>query len=494
MRNRKPALAIAAAIVMALTVPASADWLTRLAVTGERLGVSAGRHAGGAVERLAPRVKAAAASARSGSVLGATVSQEGHWTFVNATGETMTAASGEEVLRVLPLMTGGAAKPGLILDAEALFAPPAHHKLLPQGLDLSVATASATYPLVDRGGSRFVRLRPAVLLEANTRPAFDEALIQLARPLGRGDVRVLSLSIDGPQTLRNRVALDDAGKPQVDPIDPYKLPTALAALSGQTAIVIGRSDGALLHFRMPSGAERAVLIADLTSAAARHDVNLVVLQAGAARQPGTRNWFWQRVEVAGLDHARERPTFADFLDAFASGDPAAPVLVSAARQDGLPTRLVLTRNATSGGGIGDFFADLAAEVTGRVVSVRADAWMVSAERQDELARRIVPGVPSAWQWGYLGLLLVGLAGLPTARGWWARIWPPEDRSEYGIATGYHAARAIKFVVFTALFLPVVALPAAVVHTARQIVQLVLLPVRLAGQLVRWMTRKQEAAG
>jgi hypothetical protein len=494
MRRTTAAPAFAAALLVAAAAPANADWLTRLAVTGERLGVSAGRHAGGAVERLTPRVKAAAASARSGPVLGAIVSQEGHWTFVNAAGETLTAASGEEVLRVLPLMTGGAAKPAVILDVDAVFAPPTHLKLLPPGLDLSVATATATYPIVDRGGSRFVRLRPAVLLEANARPAFDEALFQLARPLGRGDVRVLSLTIDGPQTLRKRVALDDAGKPQVDPIDPYKLPSALAALSGQTAIVIGRSEGALLHFRLPSGGERAVLIDDLTSAAARHDVNLVVLQAAAARQPGTRNWFWQRVEVAGLDHARDRPTFADFLDAFARGDPAAPVLVSGSRQEAMPTRLVLTRNATSGGGIGDFFADLAAEVTGRVVSVRADAWMVSAERQDELARRIIPGVPSALQWGYLGLLLVGLAGLPAARGWWSRIWPPEDRSEYGVAAGYHAARAIKFVAFTALFLPVVALPAAVVHTARQVVQLVLLPLRLAGQLVRWLTRKQETAG
>lgn len=494
MRSRTPGLALAAALLVAAGASANADWLTRLAVTGERLGVSASRHAGGAVERLAPRVKAAAATVRSGTVLGAAVSQEGHWTFVNAAGETLTAASGEEVLRVLPLMTGGVAKPALLLDVDAMFAPAAHLKLLPQGLDLSVATAAAIYPIVERSGSRFVRLRSAVLLEANGRAAFDEALFQLARPLGRGDVRVLSLTIDGPQTLRKRVALDDAGKPQSDPIDPYKLPSALAALSGQTAIVIGRSEGALLHFRLPSGGERAVLIDDLTSAAARHDVNLVVLQAAAARQPGTRNWFWQRVEVAGLDHARDRPTFADFLDAFAGGDPAAPVLVSAARQDGLPTRLVLTRNATGGGGIGDFFADLAAEVTGRVVSMRADAWMVSAERQEELSRRIVPGVPSALQWGYLGLLLVGLAGLPAARGWWGRIWPPEDRSEYAAAAGYHAARAIKFVVFTALFLPVVALPAAVVHTARQVLQLVLLPFRLVGQFVRWMSRKQETAG
>ena len=70
---------------------------------------------------------------------------------------------------------------------------------------------------------------------------FEEAVWQLARPLRRADIRVLSLEPGGPQTLTAAPRLDPASRSALsDAIDPARLEASLSTIRGQTAIVTGR--------------------------------------------------------------------------------------------------------------------------------------------------------------------------------------------------------------------------------------------------------------
>ena len=81
---------------------------------------------------------------------------------------------------------------------------------------------------------------------------------------------------------------------------------------------------ALLYVQPTSGPERSILMPDLFKAAEEADVNLVVLRAASTpRQPGGRNWLWQKVEVKGLEQAMQHARFADFLNALGGANCAA---------------------------------------------------------------------------------------------------------------------------------------------------------------------------
>jgi hypothetical protein len=95
-----------------------------------------------------------------------------------------------------------------------------------------------------------------------------------------------------------------------------------------------------------------------------------------------------------------------------------------------------------------------------VVPWAADAYFVSSDRARELEARIVPGIHSGVQFGYLALLAAGLIGLRFAGRWWHRVWPPEQRAEYASRLGYRAAVGVRFVGFLLIFLPLVGLAAA----------------------------------
>ena len=128
------------------------------------------------------------------------------------------------------------------------------------------------------------------------------------RPLDRARVRVLALEPGGPSTLTSTPRIDAAtSRAAVDIIDPASLPAAMGSIRGQTVLVTGRVDGQLLYVKPSSGPEKSLLVRDLLRAAEDADVNLVVLQSTSTpRQPGGRNWFWQKVEVKGLDDALQR--------------------------------------------------------------------------------------------------------------------------------------------------------------------------------------------
>ena len=136
-------------------------------------------------------------------------------------------------------------------------------------------------------------------------------------PLNAANVRVLALEPGGPSRLASSPRIDPATKRAlVDTIEPASLTAGLGTVRGQTVLVTGRVDGRVLYVQPSSGPEKSLLLPDLFKAAEEADVNLVVLRAvSTPRQPGGRDWLWQRVEVKGLEQAMQHARVADFLNA-----------------------------------------------------------------------------------------------------------------------------------------------------------------------------------
>ncbi|MDX2205968.1 MAG: hypothetical protein NW223_24690 [Hyphomicrobiaceae bacterium] len=464
------ALAIAAAAVLLqlagfIRLQALASWLEVPGAVADHRDALAGPRA--ALTRLPQETPALAARA----------TQEGHWIFANRAGETLTVGTPEEMQR-LPALLLPDAKAGerltLLLPLETLARHRAGLKDLPKGSILRVVAAGEMLPVLGRADVAderlYVEVRPGVVLETADDAGAREALWQLLRPIERAGVRILALEPGGPSTLTLVPRKDpESGRALVDVIDPASLVAAMGSVRGQTLIVTGRVEAGVLYVQPSAGAERGVLVTDLLAAADASDVNLVILKSGTTpRQPGGRNWFWQRVEVKGLDAGLARPRLADLVDAVAGTSQR---FVASARTGGDRTELELRAAPAAAIAPGvpsmrELVLDALGGVTGRVVTSSVTASLRSAVRQREIDRRVVPALPSFAQAGYVLLFLVGLVGLPVARRWWARIWPPEDRAEYGNIGGYQAACAIRAALFLCVFLPVAALLAAPYAVAR----------------------------
>jgi hypothetical protein len=493
-------LAATSSMLIAGPPTARADWLSRLAALGEKTASKASRPGAGALDDAARHLESLPAVARRGA-LAADVGHEGHWTFVNRAGERFTAATPDELKRaagvLAPEASGAEARLTLVLTEDAAFLHRARLRDLPRGAELRVAVGNESYRLVRRSDGAaerlFAEVRPRVVVELGERRHFDEAVWQLARPLDKARVRLLALEPGGPQTLTPAPRLEPgSSRALADPIDPYKLPAALRVLKGQTALVSGRLEGELLHFEPASGPVRSLILKDLTQAAQEFDVNLIVLHSAAPRQPGGRNWLWQRVEVAGLDRALEHTNLSDFVNALAAPESRLVVTASEAAAGRVALKAVSVKGSVaepSPPGIADALADLVAELTGKVVSTAIEASMTSSERVRELDRRIVPGIPSDVQMAYLGGVILGLLGLPVALGWWRRLWPAEQRGEYAGLSGYIAARGVRLAAFVLLFLPLAGAPAALLHVLRQAWSVLTWPPRAW----RWLFRRRAGA-
>ena len=458
-------------LALLLASPVEANWLSKLVGAAEHAGSRAARQGAGTLDNVAAHIKALPHKP-DGHALAAAATPEGHWRFVNKAGETITVSSPEEMRRALTILapeTAGAdSRLALYLTEDTAFRHRALLKDLPKGADLHVLIGTTAYRLLRRpaaAGERiFAQVRPHLVVELGERRLFDETMFQLARPLNKADIRIIALEPGGPGSLAGTPRLDAAtGRALTDAIDPDRLRHALGPIRGQTALVTGRVDGELLYFRPASGPERSLLLRDLTAAAEAADVNLVIFKSASPRQPGGRNWLWQRVEVRGLDAALRRADLADFLDAL--GGPGGRMAVTATPQGALRTRLDVRPapelgNAPVTAPITDAFTDIVSELAGKVITSGIEADVRSAERQRELDSRIVPGVPSLLQFGYIALLVLGLFGLPVARAWWQRLWPAEQRQEYGGTLGYVSARAMRGAVLLLVFAPLVAVASA----------------------------------
>ncbi len=467
--------AVAAVLLVLLSAgPAEANWLSKVIGAADNAGSRAVRHGAGSFDNVAAHIKALPHKPDS-HVLAVAATPEGHWRFSNRAGETITAASPEELRRALaivaPEAAGAGSKLALYLSEDTVFRHRALLKDLPKEATLHALVDRRAYRLVRQpaGGSErlFAEVRPNVVVELTEAKLFGEAIFQLAQPLDRARMRVIALDPGNPAAIVRTPHLDaSTGRALPDVVDPSNLLRSMSALRGQTAVVTGRLDGDLLYFRPSSGAERSLVVRDLVAAAEAADVNLVILRSQSARQPVGRNWLWQRHEVRGLGAALGRTDVSDFLDAL--GDR---MVVTSTPVDALRTRLIATRTAELPGGpaptsITDAVVDVVSDLAGRIVTSGIDANMRSQDRQRELDDRIVPGIPSRLQFGYIALFVLGLFGLPVARDWWARVWPAEQRTEYGSALGYRAAWAVRGAFLLVLFAPLVAVASAPVQAVK----------------------------
>jgi hypothetical protein len=367
-----------------------------------------------------------------------------------------------------PDAAGAEGRLALYLTEETAFRHRASIKVLPKAASLNLVVDKEAYRLIRQpaaaGERLFAEVRPNLVVELTDRRLFDEAVFQLARPLRKADIRVIALEPGGPAVFAAAPRVDAAtGRAITDAIDPDRFRHAMSGIRRQTALITGRVEGDLLYFRPARGPERSLLVKDLTAAAEAADVNLIILQTSSARQPGTRNWLWLRTQVRGLDQALQRATLSDFLDALGAGGNR--MAVAATPHGALRATLEIKPvrdlpGGTSSSPITDTFVDIVSDLAGRVVTSGVQASMVSKERQRELDGRLVPGIASDIQVGYLVLVVLGLLGLPVARSWWQRIWPAERREDYGGATGYWAASVLRAVIMVVVFVPLVAIASA----------------------------------
>jgi hypothetical protein len=509
--TRRVARALPAAIVAVLCMlvtiaaPADSSWLGRIgreaSEAGGGIAGRAARGAAGHIDHGIAHIRRLPESAR-GEALAAHTTPDGNWQLANAKGEVFTAATAEEMKRGLAtLLPDAAARPdrrlAIYLSDEAAARGPAGLKDLPGGASLSVVVGGEAYKLVRRTSGGNVRLlleaRPHITIEIGEVAALRETVAMLGRRIDPDAIRVLSLDPGGPRALPSRPKRDSASQAALpDSVDAFGVAKALPSLRGQTVVVNGRLDGELLWFRPKSGPEQSILVRDLKAAAAEHDISLVLIDTRPARQPGDRTWAWQRVTVSGLDKGAKGTNVGDLMNAVAApqgglvlraGETAKGRLVIEARPPGAPAA-----KTSEGRGVGAVLQEVVSEATGNLVINLVQLDLPDRERREELDRRLVAGIPSAVQITYLALLIAGIIGLPLAARWWRRVWPLEERSEYGAAAGYWAARGTRGLVLVLLFMPLVAIvtmPAQIAistwDSVRAVWRMLTWPLRAAGK-------------
>ena len=407
--------------------------------------------------------------------LAARVSSEGHWTFTNAAGQQFTAANPREMSRVTRMLAAARAPlsgPLIVyIPAQNVITHARHLKLLPARARLRIVTGGTSYPMMVLSAKAeaqawFAEVSPNVLVRADRVTSFEHTVWQLRRAVNPRRIRILSLEPGGPDALPPRAPVRREGQePVVEPVNPSSVAGALRALSGHVAVITGRLEGDdRLVYRTASGGEQALALPAVRAAAARADVDLVLLTAAAPRQPGARNWLWLRVGVDNLFEAVDRPTLGRFLNALAGDQGRLFVTVRHAGPRRMALSVVPLANQATGsepGTIASLLAEIASEVAGTVMPHAAEVDLVARERADELAHRLLPGVPSLVQHIYLAAFLPGLVALPVTLAWWRRIWPAERHQDYAGSAGYLAAAAIRWVLFIVVFMPLVGLPALV---------------------------------
>ena len=221
---------------------------------------------------------------------------------------------------------------------------------------------------------------------------------------------------------------------------------------------------------------------------------MVLHASSTPRQPGGRNWLWQKVQVKGLDQALGQPRVADFLSALA-GPEGGSWCCSATPSGAMLGTLLDIKPATNipegplTRPIGDVFSEMVSDLTGRIVTAGVQASVRGVEHQQELDQPVHPRHPFRSAGRLSGVhgagadRLSGVAGL-VAPHLAARRW----LAEYAGEAGYWAARIVRGAVFLLIFLPLTAPVAAPYNVVRQVIDTVMAPVRWW----RWLTGARAA--
>jgi hypothetical protein len=493
LRQLAIALFVGGVVLSAPAADAMANILTKILREAGEAGGDAAKHGAGALDNAASVLRRLPDSGDA-KALAVHVGPEGHWTFSNRKGDTFTAATPEELARAPSALLppgGSPARLKLYLTPDTVFEQRLKLQELPKNSELYIVSGRDSYPLSrssSSAGKLYAKIKPDVRLELTDQRFFDEALFRLNRRLNPANVRVLSMQPDGAKRLSRVPAYDPKTRVRaIEAVDPAAIATALAKLRGQTVILTGRVRNGRLEFLPASGDQGSLAMERLTKAAAQADVNLIVLKSSSPSQPGGQTVLWQRVEVAGLDQALTRPTFADFLHAVA--EPRQGLSVRASQGSDGRVRLTAIPNNESvvplGEEIGSWVGDIASQLTGNLVVEGVEAVTRDKRSEREFDMRLFSWLPSTYQFLYLGGLVAGFLGFAVVRQWWQRLWPPERREDYRNNFGFQAARVVRGLVFIVLFLPIAGLPAFLWTWLVFFGSILMLPLRFAV----WIARK-----
>lgn len=417
------------------------------------------------------RVLTVSAPVAGQSELAAHLETSGHWSFVNRAGERFTASGPAElqlaVQTLSPEVKASGARLVVYLSRQSLSAPVAELAALPKEASLRGVLDDGSVPVLLRPAAPPVLVvTPGVALVADPDRAFVDAYRQLVRRVPEFHLRVLALEPGAPRVLSSSPRADLKSKQTlVDAVDPSSVVDALSGVARQTVLIKGRLDGDDVFTRGERGPEMRVSLRDLERAAAASDVTLFV-HGSTAAQPGGRNWLWLPV-FDGVPTSGASLRVVDLITSVSAGTP---LVIAAESRDGRLRLTARPAEADSGRSQAEVWLRRAGDAAKELFGASSPRLLVvslpSFERQTELSRRIIGWLPSTLQFGYAGLLAVGLLGLPVARRWFLRIWPLEQGSEYAGAAGHYAARAIRALVFALVFVPLVAifaLPAQLLH-------------------------------
>lgn len=497
---------VAVAGVASLPSSSAAGWLTRAIkeagdATGE--GLDAGRIA---IQRGAPRSVGKLADAvqsitkrdKRAAVLGATAVGPDEWTFVNASGEVFTAANANELARARTVLLPDAdprRATKLVMSETALFGESGDLMKAFPDAELAVAvgrrgqsyglraTSTATVP----GAPTWrLNIRSNVDVALTNRAELSAMLDVLERPIRRDKLTVLALRRQAPRPGSRSLSRGDTQGIAGLEVAEGAVPAALKALRGRTAVLTGRVSGDTLTYRTAAGFDREIAIGPIREAAAANDVTLLLVNSATPRQPGVRNWLWQRASIAGFEKALTESDLAGMVNALADGNGRMVATIKATGAYRTTVTIAPEPSALSIPGsdlLGDITATVISETTGNVATKAISLDATSAERQSELDWRFVPWIPSALQLGYLFSFIIGLIGLPFLRVWWPRVWPPEASGEYASWIGLALARFARALTFLLVFLPLAGLPAAVATVAYTLWNYLLLPFRMLSWLL-----------
>lgn len=469
-----------------MAYPAQAGLFTRILREAGDAGGTAASHS---LSHLGSVGKAAAyLNGLKGAKLGALAAHatpEGHWQFVNREGQVFTAGTADEMQRVMKTLSPqsvavGESRMTLYVSEDSVFQNRSALNALPADAELHVVTGGGAFPVerIERTIRLRAQLRPHIVMELIDRRLFDEAVSFLARSVNRSDVRTIGIARGGKTALPSALAFDPVTRfPVPDVLDPAAFDASFGRMRGRTAILIGEVADGRLVINTGDGEPLVRSLDALSQTARAHDVNLIVLHSDAGRQPGARNWLWQRMTVGGMEQAAKAVTQGDFVEAL--GAQRGGVMLSAV-DDGAGRVHFTIRPEQANTVVGEatnYIGDAVGRVTGEIVGRAADVYTRDRAAESELNARLIPGVPTYIQYPYLVSLVAGVLAWATARGWWGKVWPRSaPAAQYGFFRRF--LRAVpRESIYWLLFLPVVGLPAFIIHSLSQLWQAVTAPFR-----------------
>lgn len=468
-------LIICAIALGAASQPAAANWLTKLAREAGEGGADAA-HLPSAI-KLSPIGKAASHLATSKSsppaALAAHATPAGHWQFANREGQLFTAATPDEMQRVVPSLLpdvaeSGRARLSLYVSQDSFFGNRQSLSDLSKNADLHIVTDEGVFPIVRNAHAdapAMAKMRPNLSMALTDAKLLEEAASFLSRPLKRAGVRPLSVTASGPKSLPSAPRIDvSTNLPDVDFLGVQNLTSGFQSLRGQTAILTGRLENDVIAF---SGAGERRL-EELAAAAKENDVSLIVLHAPSGGQPGTRNWLWQTTSIDGLAEAAAKTSMGDFLDTLAASQNG--MTLTAAR-DGIGRIRITVRpdpDVSAIAGAKGALGGAVEQVTGKIVQAGAEIYTRDRANEEERALRLIPFLPSTPQILYLMAMVAGVLSFSTARSWWRGLKPAEPARE-GVGVARRFVRALPYeMAFLLIFLPLLGPFALVFQTVRQI--------------------------